>query len=196
MTISIRDKVFIPLENINCEVEFITFNGLEKNKEHFAIIFNKINYSNSILVRIHSECITGDLFLSKRCDCGDQLNFSIKQLSEFGGILIYLRQEGRGIGLYEKISAYKLQDEGHDTFKANEILGHKPDERIYNFVPEILTFLGAGSIKLITNNPEKVKCFDGTRINVTEIINTPIFKKESNLEYLKAKQRYGHSIKI
>ena len=196
MTIVVRDRVLIDLDNIECQVEFVTFDGMKEEPEHFAVLFNRVPSRGSTLVRIHSECITGDLFSSRRCDCGDQLKYSIDLLEKSGGVLLYLRQEGRGIGLYEKLAAYRIQDGGKDTFEANEMLGHAADGRKYDFVPGMLNALGVQSILLITNNPEKEACFHGTDVDVTKVIKTPGFAKKQNMAYLRAKKAHGHNISI
>ncbi len=145
------------------------------------------------LVRIHSECMTGDLFRSTRCDCGEQLDQSLEQIGEEGGLLIYLRQEGRGIGLIEKLKAYNLQDEGLDTIKANEALGHQADARSYEVAVTILNDLGIKSIRLITNNPLKVKSLKALGIDVKHRIPVVIKAQAENADYLEVKRAVmGH----
>ncbi|BCH60799.1 GTP cyclohydrolase-2 [Agrobacterium vitis] len=195
--IEIRDSVEIPIgRSPHRAPTFVTFSGLQDNLEHFAVVFKSSSDDYAPKVRIHSECITGDLFHSERCDCGNQLGFAIDMLNESGGVLLYLRQEGRGIGLYEKLSAYKLQDNGIDTFSANRLLGHKDDGRDFTFVPSMLSALGVSKIRLITNNPAKISVFSGSEVSLVEIINTPTFLNQNNIRYLTAKQKHGHNITI
>ena len=145
------------------------------------------------LVRIHSECITGDLFGSTRCDCGEQLQETMKLMSSKGGILIYLRQEGRGIGIIQKLKAYNLQDQGANTVHANTILGHGADERSYEIAIEILNDLNISKIDLLTNNPEKIDAFHNSSIEVRNRIPLVISPRKENEAYLKTKQSLmGH----
>ena len=140
-------------------------------------------------VRVHSECMTGDVFSSSRCDCGAQLDTSLFTLQKEGGILIYLRQEGRGIGLVEKLKAYNLQDYGLDTYEANEELGHKDDARSFETAVEVLRYLEVKRIKLLTNNPEKVNAFDKVEdIEVVERVPLQVGIVPENEEYLEAKR--------
>ncbi|CDG21522.1 GTP cyclohydrolase-2 (fragment) [Xenorhabdus poinarii G6] len=131
--VRIRNRVSIPLKELKNTPDFITFYGLFENKEHIALDFRHNNNSIAPLVRIHSECMTGDVFHSLKCDCGEQLNEALQLINNEGGILLYMRHEGRGIGLYNKIDAYRLQNEGLDTFQANLQIGFSQDER--EFVP-------------------------------------------------------------
>ena len=142
-----------------------------------------------IEVRVHSECMTGDVFSSSRCDCGAQLDTSLFKLQKEGGILIYLRQEGRGIGLVEKLKAYNLQDDGLDTYEANVQLGHKDDARTFETAVEVLKYLEVKRIKLLTNNPEKVNAFDNVEeIEVVERVPLQVGVVPENKEYLEAKR--------
>jgi 3,4-dihydroxy 2-butanone 4-phosphate synthase/GTP cyclohydrolase II len=160
---------------------------------HIILVHEKIDVSKTVPVRIHSECLTGDVFGSKRCDCGQQLHHSMEILGRQKGVLIYLRQEGRGIGLTNKLKAYNLQDQGIDTFDANTHLGFDPDERDYSLCVEILSMLSITNINLITNNPDKVQVFDNTSIFVVD--RTPIIipPTEENRSYLSTKRiKMGH----
>jgi 3,4-dihydroxy 2-butanone 4-phosphate synthase/GTP cyclohydrolase II len=162
---------------------------------HLAIINREqpLNKEKSILVRIHSECITGDVFSSRRCDCGEQLAYAMEKIGNEGGLLIYLRQEGRGIGIINKLKAYGLQDKGIDTYVANEMLGHKKDERSYETAIAILEKLGIKKIKLLTNNPEKINAFVDGSIELTERIPIIIEPNDENQKYLESKMKYmGH----
>ncbi|MCL4154461.1 UNVERIFIED_CONTAM: hypothetical protein GTU68_057808 [Idotea baltica] len=146
-----------------------------------------------MLVRIHSECITGDLFGSTRCDCGEQLQESMKIMSTRGGMILYLRQEGRGIGIIDKLKAYNLQDEGADTIDANTMLGHEADARTYEIAIQILSDLGIDQIDLITNNPEKIDAFQNSSITVRNRIPMVITPRKENEKYLKTKETLmGH----
>src|SRR5271170_4812203 len=144
-------------------------------KETLVLWTENLDLTKPPLVRVHSECITGDMLGSLHCDCGKQLTKSLQLIGEEGGVLIYLRQEGRGIGLFEKIKSYQLQSKGYDTFEANVLLGHHPDGRSYEMVKTILDDLGVSSIKLLTNNPSKVSDIAKLGINIVERI--PIIAK-------------------
>lgn len=195
MVASIRKKVKIPIDQ--GVAEFVTFSGLVDQKEHIAIVFGDYQNQDTVLVRIHSECLTGDIFGSARCDCGEQLNEALSKMSQTGGILLYLRQEGRGIGLYHKIDAYSLQDTGMDTFDANTELGLAEDDREYTVAAQMLQALNVKSIRLLSNNPDKEKQLKDHGVNVIERLNTQVFAKAENLNYLLAKaRRGGHSINV
>lgn len=159
---------------------------------HIALVHKEIILDSSVPVRIHSECLTGDLFGSKRCDCGEQFAQSMAIISNQKGIMIYLRQEGRGIGLINKLDAYNLQDAGLDTFEANVHLGFEADERDFGIAIEILTDLGIGTIDLITNNPDKISAIDHSNIVLKNRIPIIIPPKSENEGYLKVKQNIGH----
>ncbi|MFW9931952.1 MAG: GTP cyclohydrolase II [Candidatus Thorarchaeota archaeon] len=163
-------------------------------KEHTAIIKGDIINKENVLVRAHSECLTGDVMGSKRCDCREQLLESLKRIQEEGeGILLYLRQEGRNIGLTEKIKAYALQDQGYDTIEANLLLGWQPDQRDYGIAAHILRTLGVKSIRLLTNNPDKVKQLSKHGIIITERVPLIIETNEFNKAYLETKaEKTGH----
>lgn len=148
------------------------------------------------LVRVHSECWTGDVMGSLRCDCGPQLDSSLKQVQEEGGAVLYLRQEGRGIGLIEKLKAYNLQDEGLDTYEANERLGHQRDARRFDVAAGMLASRGWTAIRLLTNNPDKVYDLEKEGIDVREVVALEMAPNEHNAEYLSAKAKevkQGHS---
>ncbi len=165
----------------------------ENNMPHIAMVSPKINVDEVVFVRIHSECITGDLFHSNRCDCGEQLNKSMQIIEEEGGILIYLRQEGRGIGIINKLKAYNKQDEGYDTIQANIELGFDADLRDFNVAIEILKAEGIKRIKLLTNNPKKIEVFEQSSIELVERIPLETLVKEENKAYLKTKKELlGH----
>lgn len=166
----------------------------EEPMPHLALIND--THADIVNVRIHSECMTGDVFGSNRCECGEQLEKSLQYLGENGGILIYLRQEGRGIGLINKLHAYIKQDEGYDTAEANIVLGHVADGRNYDVGLRMLEDLGVKKIKLLTNNPEKISAFDSSSIEVIERIPLQIDPKQENAKYLETKKHtFGHLIK-
>ena len=149
------------------------------------------------LVRVHSECITGDVFGSSKCDCGAQLDQSIALIGEQGGVIIYLRQEGRGIGLSNKLKAYALQEQGFDTVEANVKLGLPVDSRDYDVAYQILNFLGIGVLRLLTNNPNKVSALEQSGIVVSERIPLLVEPNPNNRDYLSVKQtKLGHYLTI
>ncbi len=172
--------------------EILSFEGLNTENEHVAIIFKNVDqFQDTPLVRIHSECLTGDVFHSSRCDCGEQLEETIQKMGEQGGILLYLRQEGRGIGLYNKLDAYGLQSSGMDTYQANNYLGFPDDLRSFEDAADMLKALGVTVIQLITNNPKKIKEIQEYGIELSDVIGTKAHLKNDNRQYLQAKISYG-----
>src|SRR3989344_7013364 len=151
---------------------------------HLALVKGDSKNKDATLVRMHSECLTGDVFHSKRCDCGEQLDRALRLIAKENGILLYLRQEGRGIGLVNKIKAYNLQDRGMDTVEANEKLGFKADMRDYNLAARILADLGVKKIRLITNNPKKIEGLEKHGIEIVKRIPLIIKPNASNRKYL------------
>ncbi len=172
------------------------YKNLLDQKKQIALVKGKINSDELILVRMHSECLTGDVFHSLRCDCHDQLNTAMEKINQAGnGVLVYMRQEGRGIGLANKILAYKLQDDGKDTVEANEALGFKPDLRDYGIGAQILLDLGVRKIRLLTNNPKKVIGLKGYGLEIVERVPIEMIANENNERYLKTKRdKLGHII--
>ncbi len=172
--------------------KIVAFRPSDGGIEHFAIIIGEPDPADPVLIRIHSECFTGDLVGSLRCDCGDQLRGAIRSIADQGsGILLYLAQEGRGIGLVNKLRAYKLQDSGVDTFDANEQLGFDADERVYLPAAQILQHLGISSVRLMTNNPEKVKVLKACNVDVIERVEHAFPTNTHNEPYIFAKATKG-----
>ncbi|MAB36226.1 MAG: GTP cyclohydrolase II [Euryarchaeota archaeon] len=172
------------------------FHEEETGLDHVALLLGDMSGPDPVLVRVHSECLTGDAFSSLRCDCGPQLEAAMKMIQEVGwGCLVYLRQEGRGIGLHAKIQAYNLQDRGADTLEANLMLGHPADARDYGIASEILDSAGIDRVNLMTNNPDKVDQLSEYGINVVERKPLVAGVGESNVDYLSTKaRRMGHKI--
>jgi len=165
---------------------------------HIAMVKGKIDPEKAVLVRVHSECLTGDIFGSLRCDCGDQLQTAMEMIDQEGsGVLLYIRQEGRGIGLVNKIKAYALQDQGLDTVEANERLGFQPDLRNYGIGAQILVDLGVKKMRLLTNNPKKMVGLDGYGLKIVEQMEIETEPNEYNRRYLKCKQlKMGHLLNV
>ncbi|CAM2836749.1 GTP cyclohydrolase II [Vibrio rarus] len=184
--------------NSDIDAELLSFHGLKTDKEHVAMIFKSADHKQtSPIVRMHSECLTGDVFHSSRCDCGEQLDETINKMSEQGGILLYLRQEGRGIGLYNKIDAYQLQSEGLNTYEANNELGFADDLRDFEEAAQMLRALDVAHIRLVTNNPKKIRELKEHGIVIDEVINTMAHLKSGNESYLKAKASHGkHNLDV
>jgi GTP cyclohydrolase II len=172
------------------------FHEDETGLDHVALVLGDMSGPDPVLVRVHSECLTGDAFGSLRCDCGAQLDSALHQIQEVGwGCLVYLRQEGRGIGLHAKIQAYNLQDMGADTIEANLILGHPVDARDYKIASEMLEAVGIDRVCLLTNNPDKIKQLTEHRVNVVERMPLVVGVGNDNMEYLATKvEKMGHKI--
>ncbi|MGO9434387.1 MAG: bifunctional 3,4-dihydroxy-2-butanone-4-phosphate synthase/GTP cyclohydrolase II [Terracidiphilus sp.] len=176
------------------EFQVHAFENLIDKQTHLALIFGDVGDGRDVLVRVHSQCLTGDVLRSVRCDCGAQLDKALCRIASEGrGVLLYLSQEGRGIGLANKIRAYSLQDQGLDTVEANEHLGFKPDRRDYGFGVQILREIGVRSMRLLSNNPRKLVAIEGYGLSVTEWLPLEIRPSPSNLRYLTAKRnKLGH----
>lgn len=183
----------VPLEGAE-ETEIIAFRPADGGKEHLAIVIGRPDPAQPVLIRLHSECFTGDLLGSLRCDCGDQLRGAIETIAKSGsGIVLYLAQEGRGIGLINKLRAYRLQDAGADTLEANQQLGFGADERVYQPAAEMLRQLGFTAVRLLTNNPEKLHGLEQCGIRVIERVPHVFPSNDHNAQYLITKaRRFGH----
>ena len=195
MSAEIRTRVTVPLrfaDGYSTTAEVITFTGLADGREHLALALGDAPGADVPLVRPHSECLTGDVLGSQRCDCGPQLREAVERIATSGGYRLYLRQEGRGIGLYAKLDAYALQDLGMDTYEANRALGHADDERDYTAAAQMLTAVGATTIDLLTNNPDKTAQLRGHGIEVRSTVPTGVHASAANVRYLQAKVDHTH----
>lgn len=204
----IRTQVRVPLQfpgGYTAHADVFTFRGLTDGGEHLLLGLGDWRRAlrrgaaggEPPLVRPHSECLTGDVFGSQRCDCGPQLREAVERITETGGFLLYLRQEGRGIGLYAKLDAYALQDSGLDTYQANVALGHGEDEREYHSAAQMLLTLGADHVRLLTNNPDKAAQLRFFGIRISACLPTGVHVSEANVAYLKAKRDHtAHTISL
>ena len=206
----VRTTVTVPLrfsDGFQALAEVTTFRHLADGGEHLLLSFagepgatggrDRETEDAAPLVRLHSECLTGDVFGSERCDCGPQLREAVERLSIEGGALLYLRQEGRGIGLYAKLDAYALQDEGLDTYQANAALGRGEDERDYTAAAQMLQAVGIHRVRLLTNNPDKVAQLGALGIAVDEVVSTGVHLTAANARYLRAKRDHtGHLLDL
>jgi len=205
---TVRRQVTVPLrfgDGYATTAQVLTFSGLVDEREHLALGLG--DWQRSLrrssaggpapLVRPHSECLTGDVFGSQRCDCGPQLREAVERIAEVGGVLLYLRQEGRGIGLYAKLDAYALQEAGMDTYEANVALGHDEDERDYAVAAQMLFALGADRIRLLSNNPDKADQLEGCGVTITERVPTGVHVSPSNVRYLTTKASHtSHTLTL
>src|SRR5215213_9902275 len=200
---SVRTRVTVPLrfpDGYSTTADVFTFTGLADGKEHLLLglgdwrqsLRRSFRGGVAPLVRPHSECLTGDVFGSERCDCGPQLREAAERISDAGGFLLYLRQEGRGIGLYAKLDAYALQDAGLDTYEANLALGHGEDERDYTVAAQMLRALGVSTLALLSNNPDKAAQLERLGVTVAARVPTAVHLSEANASYLGTKARNGH----
>lgn len=196
----VRTRVHVPLsfaDGFTAEADVVTFRGLTDGGEHLALVLGDPSAPEVPLVRLHSECLTGDVFGSARCDCGAQLREAVERISETGGYLLYLRQEGRGIGLYNKLDAYALQDDGLDTYAANTALGLPEDDRDYTAAAQMLGALGVSEIDLLSNNPDKEAQLADNGVGIHHRVTTGVFATDSNIRYLRAKVDHtGHTLTL
>ena len=203
---SVRVRLPVPVPGSGADAapaELISFDGLVDGGEHLAVALGERSAPASArgpadppLVRLHSECLTGDVFGSRRCDCGPQLREAVERLTEAGGYLLYLRQEGRGIGLYAKLDAYVLQDAGLDTYEANEALGYPADGRDYTVAAQMLLALEEPRVRLLSNNPDKAAQLEALGVEVVERVPTGVHLSPANRSYLLAKVRRAHSLDL
>jgi GTP cyclohydrolase II len=202
---AVRARVTVPLrfpDGYATTAVVFSFDGLLDGREHVALGLGDFAASAGgdagpvPLVRPHSECLTGDVFGSERCDCGPQLREAVERIAAVGGFLLYLRQEGRGIGLYAKLDAYRLQDAGLDTYEANVALGHGEDERDYTVAAQMLLALGVRRIALLSNNPDKAEQLDRLGVTVTERVPTEVHLSPNNAGYLAAKANHAHTLDL
>jgi 3,4-dihydroxy 2-butanone 4-phosphate synthase/GTP cyclohydrolase II len=186
------EVVKMPTEYGNFDLHL--YRSKTDDQNHLALVYGKVAGKRNVLVRVHSECLTGDVFGSRRCDCGPQLHEAMRQVAAAGcGVIVYMRQEGRGIGLGPKIKAYKLQEQGLDTVEANQKLGYGMDLREYGLGAQILTDLGLKTIRLLTNNPKKIVGLEGYGLKITEQLPIRVAPNPHNVRYLKTKkQKLGH----
>jgi GTP cyclohydrolase II len=205
---TIRTQVAVPLrfpDGYATTAWITSFNGLADGREHIAIGLG--DWAGAVrraacggappLVRPHSECLTGEVFGSLRCDCGPQLREAVERITVAGGFLLYLRQEGRGIGLYSKLDAYALQDTGLDTYEANLALGYGEDERDYLVAAQMLLALGADRVALLSNNPDKAEQLARHSVTVVERVPTGVHLSRANAGYLRAKaRRFAHTLRL
>jgi len=192
-TATIRTQVALPLrfaDGYTTDAEVFSFDGLVDGREHIAFALGDPRRSVP-LVRPHSECLTGDVFGSERCDCGPQLREAVERIALAGGYVLYLRQEGRGIGLYSKLEAYALQDTGIDTYDANVALGHREDERSYVVAAQMLHALRVSRIALLSNNPDKALQLRTCGVTVVAQVRTGVHVSAANVRYLETKKRRG-----
>lgn len=206
---TIRTQVTVPLrftDGYATTARVFTFDGLADGREHLAfglgdragaLTIPEPHLGPPPLVRPHSECLTGDVFGSQRCDCGPQMREAVQRIADVGGFLLYLRQEGRGIGLYAKLDAYALQDSGLDTYEANLALGYAEDERDYTVAAQMLHALGLARVALLSNNPDKAAKLGRLGVTVTERVPTAVHLSAANARYLATKARRGaHTIEV
>jgi GTP cyclohydrolase II len=203
---TIRTQVELPLrfpDGYSTDARVFSFDLLVDGREHLAFALgdhatpHPADDRRVPLIRPHSECLTGDVFGSERCDCGPQLREAVDRIAEAGGYLLYLRQEGRGIGLYSKLEAYALQDGGIDTYDANLALGHGEDERSYVAAAQMLHALGASRVALLSNNPDKARQLSSCGVTVVEQVPTGVYVSEANHRYLETKARRGrHTLEL
>ena len=194
-SIKVEQKVTARIPTEWGEFLLMLYANSQDDKEHLALVLGDVSSRSNVLVRVHSECFTGDVLGSQRCDCGEQLQRSMQKIGEHGrGVLIYLRQEGRGIGLLDKLRAYNLQDQGYDTVEANLLLGHQADERDYSIAAGILQDLQVRSVRLLTNNPAKILHLKQSGVVVSERVPLEGTVNAENADYLRTKAQRMHHL--
>ena len=196
--LTVERKVTARIPTEEAEFHLALYHNNQDDKEHLALILGDVQDQDHVLVRVHSECFTGDVLGSRRCDCGEQLKTAMQIIAQAGsGVVLYLRQEGRGIGLLNKLHAYNLQDQGYDTVEANLLLGHQADERDYTMAALMLEDLGVRSIELITNNPAKIQHLEELGVQVTQRVPLEPTIYEDNAAYLFTKMvRMDHLFQL
>ncbi len=194
----VKREVEVRLPTEFGEFNLIGYSNVVDKAEHVALVMGDPDGDTPCMVRVHSECLTGDVFTSRRCDCGSQLRAAMRQISKAGtGVILYLRQEGRGIGLLNKLKAYKLQDSGHDTVEANKKLGFRADLRDYGIGAQILRDIGLHKLRLLTNNPKKIIGLDGYGLEIVDRVHLEMAAHEDNIAYLTTKRdKMGHLLKM
>ena len=193
--ITVERKATARVPTADGQYRLCLYHNSHDSKEHLALVMGEVSGESEVLVRVHSECLTGDVLGSQRCDCGEQLHRAMRQIGRQGaGVIVYLRQEGRGIGLLDKLRAYNLQDQGYDTVEANLALGHQADERDYSAAARILDDLGVRSVRLMTNNPTKIEGLRALGVRIVDRVPLEPTVHPENAGYLHTKVKRMHHL--